>query len=571
MILGALVEYYERKASTAAGSLAPPGFEVKEIPFILVLAGDGRLVEVEDTREGEGKKKRAHSFQVPQAVKKTSGVSANLLWDTAEYVLGVDLRSNPARAKLQHAAFVSEIADVFGLEPVDSGLRAVSAFLKDFDIAEISRFTAWADICETNALLTFRLAGDNAPVPERPNVRALIAKRSSPDAQGLCMVSGGRGAIARLHPAIKGVRGAQSSGANIVSFELRASRSYGKEQGQNAPVGEAVVFRYTTALNNLLGRDSRQKLQVGDSTVVFWSERESGTAAEECFRDWFDPPSDDPDRGTESVRSLFEMKRGKPLTGDDQQRFFVLGLAPNAARIAIRFWHVSTVREMGEQMFRHSEDLAIARGPKDPEFPPMISLLRAIAAQGKVENVPPNLAGEWMRTILTGAPYPATLLQAAIRRAKAEQAIGHRRAALIKACLNRTATDDKEALLVALDPANTNPAYRLGRLFAVLERIQEEANPGLNATIRDRYYGAASSNPRTVFPILNRMKNHHLAKLENRGRAANLERLVGEIAEALDSNDPFPASFTLADQGRFAIGYYHQRQHSSTYKSGGTN
>jgi CRISPR-associated protein Csd1 len=571
MILGALVDYYNRKSALSTNALAPPGFERKEIPFVLVLNERGELVEVEDTREGEGKSKRARAFQVPQAVKKAAAIRSNLLWDTAEYVLGVDLRGNPERAQRQHAAFLQRQREVFGSRPSDPGLVAVYAFLDGFELARISGFGAWKDIAETNALLTFRLAGDTLALAERPSVRAVIEQNPSSAPEGSCLVTGEKDQIARLHPAIKGVRGSQSAGANIVSFNLGAFASYRKEQGQNSPVGERAVFRYSTALNNLLGKDSRQKLQVGDSTVVFWSERESGSSAETCFRDWFDPPEDDPDRGRESVRALFEMKRGKPLTGDDQQRFFVLGLAPNAARIAIRFWQVSTVQEIGERMFRHFEDLAIARGPKDPEFPPMLGLLRAIAAQGKLENIPPNLAGEWMRTVLTGAPYPATLLQAAIRRAKAEQSIGHRRAALIKACLNRSAIHDKEALTVALDPDNTNPAYRLGRLFAVLERIQEEANPGLNATIRDRYYGAASSNPRTVFPILNRMKNHHLGKLENRGRAVNLERLIGEIAEALESDDPFPASFSLADQGRFAVGYYHQRQHSSTYKSGGTN
>jgi CRISPR-associated protein Csd1 len=324
-------------------------------------------------------------------------------------------------------------------------------------------------------------------------------------------------------------------------------------------------------LNHLLSKDSRQRLQVGDATVVFWAERASGAAAEEAFRDWFDVPPDDPDRRTERVRALIELRQGRPLTGDDEQRFYVLGLAPNAARIAVRFWQVATIRELGDRAFAHFEALKIDRGGRDEEFPTLTSLLRALAVQGKIENVQPNLAGEWMRAILAGAPYPVTLLQSALRRARAEQGVGYRRAAVIKACLHRMSGSKEENPTVSLDNQNPNAAYRLGRLFAVLERIQEEANPGLNATIRDRYFGAASSSPRMVFPVLNRLKNHHLAKLDNRGRAVNLERLVGEIVDGLDASDPFPASLSLADQGRFAVGYYHQRQHPMTYRTGGND
>ena len=110
---------------------------------------------------------------------------------------------------------------------------------------------------------------------------------------------------------------------------------------------------------------------------------------------------------------------------------------------------------------------------------------------------------------------------------------------------------------MALDVTNTNPGYRLGRLFAVLEKIQEEASPGINATIRDRFYGSASGTPVAAFPHLMKLKNHHLAKLENRGRAVNLEKIVGEIMDGLDD---FPTHLSLQDQGRFAVGYYHQRQ-----------
>lgn len=577
MILKALVDYYDRKVAAAAGSVAPRGFEYKEIRFVLVVNPEGALVAVEDTREGEGRRLRAKRFLVPQAVKKTSGVQANLLWDTAEYVLGVDLRGKPARAREQHNAFAKRLDEQFGDEPMDPAVRAVCAFIRSPEKELAHRFgEAWAVVREANPLVTFRLAGDPGVVSERSSVRAMLEEASPRTGPVIvCSVTGERDVRERVHPAIKGVRDAKSTGANIVSFNEPAFSSFGNEQGENAPIGKNAVFRYTTALNHLLSRDSRQKIQIGDATVVFWAERASGGAAEEAFRNWFEIPPDDPDRRAERVRALLAMQQGSPLTSDDDQRFHVLGLSPNVARLAVRFWHVATIRQLGARVFAHFEALRIDRGNQDEEFPTISSLLLALAAKSnpkeKRKKVPPNLAGDWMRAILAGTPYPLTVLQCALRRARAEQGVGYRRAAVIKACLHQMTESKEEKPTVSLDIHNPNAAYRLGRLFAVLERIQEESSPGLNATIRDRYFGASSSTPRTVFPILNRLKNHHLAKLDNRGRAVNLERLVGEIVDGLDASNPFPASLSLVDQGRFAVGYYHQRQHPSTYRTGGND
>ncbi|MGB7541864.1 MAG: type I-C CRISPR-associated protein Cas8c/Csd1, partial [Burkholderiales bacterium] len=246
---------------------------------------------------------------------------------------------------------------------------------------------------------------------------------------------------------------------------------------------------------------------------------------------------------------------------EGKTRFFVLGLAPNAARIAIRFWHNATVADMATRVRQHFDDLAIVRAEFDPPYPTLFRLLVSVATQGKAENIPPNLSGELMRSVLAGLHYPQTLLAAAVRRIRAEHEVTYIRAALIKACINRatrySSPNIEEELKMSLDESNTNAGYRLGRLFAVLEKIQEEANPGLNATIRDRFYGAASSTPVTVFSTLLKLKNHHLSKLENRGRAVNLEKRIGEI---MDGVADFPAQLPLSDQGRFAVGYYHQRQ-----------
>jgi len=291
---------------------------------------------------------------------------------------------------------------------------------------------------------------------------------------------------------------------------------------------------------------------------VFWSEKH--TDLEDSFADLFDePPKDDPAKQTRAIEALFKAPQSGALSDEGgNTRFYVLGLAPNAARISVRFWQVGTVAEMSARIRQHFEDLEIVHASYEKPYLSLFRLLVATAIQGKSENIPPNLAGEFMRAILAGLPYPQTLLQAAVRRIRAEREVNYPRAALIKACLNRQAryspSQEKE-IAVSLDDSNTNPGYRIGRLFAALEKIQEEAvNPG--ATIRDRFYGAASSTPVTVFSNLMKLKNHHLAKLEE-GRKRYFEKLIGQIMS--DIND-FPAHLSLADQGRFAIGYYHQRQ-----------
>jgi CRISPR-associated protein Csd1 len=560
MILQALYDYYQRKAADPTSGLAGAGFEFKEIPFVIVIDEHGNCVQVDDMREGEGKKKRAKAQLVPQSVKRSTNVEANLLWDTVEYALGVDTRGKPERVRNQHEAFCTKLIGVFGAAPQDPGVHAVLAFVAHDRSEELSHSSCWEELKGNNPFVTFRLLGDSVIVSQRPDVNSHLASRGGRTADGSCLVTGESDAIAVLHPALKGVRGGQPTGGNIVSFNLDAFRSYGKEQGKNAPVGQKAAFAYTTALNRLLGRDSRQKLQVGDATTVFWAEKASGASVEEAFSAWFGPPPDDPNANVERVRALYEFKKGKPLTDDDDQRFYVLGLAPNAARIAVRFWHFATVREMGDRIFRHFEDLEMIRSPGMATYPSLYRLLRAIAPLGDADRIPPNIAGDWMRAILTGSTYPLTLLQGAVRRCRAEREVGYFRAALIKACLNRSTPREEVRLSVSLDPNNMNTGYRLGRLFSAFEKIQEEANPGINATIRDRYFGSASTNPLVVFPLLNRLKNHHLAKLENRGRVVNLERLIGEIMDRLDAANPFPPSLTLADQGRFAVGYYHQRQ-----------
>ncbi|KAB2927900.1 MAG: type I-C CRISPR-associated protein Cas8c/Csd1 [Candidatus Contendobacter sp.] len=577
MILQALCDYYRRQQE----ELPPPGFERKAIPFVIVLDRDGRFVDIEDTRDGNDKRDKGRLFVVPQGVKRASGVAANLLWDNLGYVLGVvsapraaklnaaGLEREQKRTRETHAAFVQRIHDAFPAPVADKGVRAVLAFLERADFSMVFTHPLWPELDKSTDPLSFRLDGDLELICQREAVRQAVvaAEQNTGTVRERCLVSGNQDVIARLHPAIKGVRGAQSSGANLFSFNFDAACSHGKvpkDRGMNAPVGEYAAFAYTTALNYLLRADSRQKLLVGEDTFVFWAEKPD--PAEELFATWLQPDPDDPARGVEAVKALYEApKTGVRPLDEDETRFFVLGLAPNVARLAVRLWNVSTVRELATNIRRHFDDLAIVRSPRDLEYLPLWRLLVATAAQGKSENIPPLLAGEVLRAILAGTHYPQILLVAALQRIRAEQgAVNYVRAALIKAVLVRNARFSlaKQEVDVSLDLQNPNIGYRLGRLFAVLERAQELASPGLNATIRDRFYGAASATPVTAFPYLLKLKNHHVNKLAT-GQVIWLENLIGQILEAITH---FPAHLNLDDQGRFAIGYYHQRQDFFTKK-----
>jgi CRISPR-associated protein Csd1 len=381
---------------------------------------------------------------------------------------------------------------------------------------------------------------------------------------GCCLVTGDRASAARLHPALKGVRGANTTGASIISFNLPSFCSYGKEQSENAPVGPAAAFAYTTALNVLLGKDSRNKVGIGDATVVFWTQKlMPGVNFEDSFSSMFRIDKEDTDRGVAAVKSLFEAPATGRLPLDEGNRFYVLGLAPNAARISVRFWKTGTVGEFSERIRQHFIDFEIVRSSKDPEFLSLYQILCNTVLEYKMDNVPPKLAGDVVVSVLDGTPYPRTLLQQCMRRVRAERHVPRTRAAILKASINRFNrfyNKGAKEVLVALDRSNNDAGYRMGRLFAVLEKMQEEAL-GVE-TIRERFYGAASSTPVTVFPRLIKLSAHYLAKLHP-GRKVNLER---EMQEVLSEVQKFPAQFTLDAQAMFAIGYYHQRQDFFTKK-----
>lgn len=564
MILQALCDYYGRKLSFEPGSLPPIGYESNAISFVVVIDDDGHYVNLEDWRIGEGRRRYGKPMFVPQG-KDRPGVkaweTAFLLWDHPRYVFGPAMPGNDPLASKRFVQFRKKISEVFPDPALDVGVHAVTRFLENPPWEKLRQHPLWKDIEASTGNVSFILASEKELVCQSQTVQQVVACEFENDegiGVGYCLISGELGAIERLHPATP-VQGSQST-AKIHSFNLPAFISFGKEQGANAPVGKRAAFAYTTALNYLLSKESTQRIQVGDASTVFWSEKH--TDLEDTFADLFDePPKDDPAKQTRAIEALFKAPQTGALSDEGgNTRFYVLGLAPNAARISVRFWQVGTVDEMSVRIRQHFEDLEIIHASFEKPYLSLFKLLVSTATQGKSENIPPNLAGEFMRAILAGLPYPQTLLQAAVRRIRAEREVTYPRAALIKACLNRQArylpSYQEKEIAVPLDDSNTNPGYRIGRLFSALEKIQEEASPGLNATIRDRFYGAASSTPVTVFANLMKLKNHHLAKLEE-GRKRYFEKLIGQIMS--DIND-FPAHLCLADQGRFAIGYYHQRQ-----------
>jgi CRISPR-associated protein Csd1 len=574
LILQALKGYYDRVAGSEPGVLPPFGYSYEQIDYVLVLSPDGTPLGLQPLPEGR--------LCVP-LVERTSDIKPKFLWDNTSYVFGVSDRSR--RSEQEHARF-----KVFHWELIaavnDTGLKAVENFLRCWDPKDFKKLINHEMALDKN--LVFRLENERKFIHQHAEAERiwLTFLRSKFGAEGQCLVSGESAPIAELHPNIGGVRGAQTSGAYLVSFNATAFTSYQLKNGKNAPVSEHAAFEYTAALNALLSRtlgrtDKGQPLysnrvQIADATTVFWAEAEKpeqSQVADNLMAWLFSPPAKDGDvdpahdrQEASKVRNLLEaMAKGRPqemrksladLGLSEGTRTFILGLSPNAARLSVRFWYQDTLGHLMERFAKHWENLRIDPPAWKTTAPAIWALLYEVAAQRKVENISPNLAGEVMRAILTGQPYPRSLFTAALMRCRAEQKVTGLRAAILKACL----IGNKEGVPVSLDRNDVNPGYRLGRLFAVLESVQKTALPGLNATIRDRAYAAASATPGHVFPMLMRTANHHLANIRKNdkpGLAGWFEKEMGEIMLGLDGH--FPKTLALEDQGRFAIGYYHQR------------
>lgn len=567
-ILQALDGYYHRLA--VRGEVTAPGWSPEKFGWCVVIDAGGVPVDVYDLHDVSGKKPRPRLCTVPAAVKRTVGIAPNFLWDKTAYVLGRTAGEGKRTAQ-EHAAFVDMHRQRLAGQD-DAGLVALLGFLERWQPERFDEAPFKADMLDANIL--FRLDGEQGFIHERPAARALV-ERGNGQADGetiSCLITGEQAPVARLHPTIKGVEGAQTAGAALVSFNLDAFTSLGKDQGANAPTGVAAAFRYGAALNHLLMRDgpNRVRRPIGDATVVFWADAgnaEAAEAAEGLFADLIDPPTDvEEARKIANELEAVSMGRAMPesrLALAKGTRFHVLGLSPNAARLAVRFWLTDDFEVFARNLVMHYRDTRIDPPPFGWVGAPSVNLVlaRATAFQGKFENIPALLAGEVMRSVLTGARYPQSLLAAVIMRLRAgDDPLTGWHSAVIRAVLTRDHRKgfQKEDVPVSLAPDEPNKAYQLGRLFAVLETAQRMALGKINATIRDRYFGAASATPARVFPLLLRGVQNHLARLRKDGKGAWLEREIEDILGNLTLD--LPRSLPLAEQGRFAVGYYHQRK-----------
>lgn len=577
MILQRLCEYYDVIDADPEIEIAQEGFAPQKVTFEIVLAREGTVAAINDLRSTDGKRKIPKSLRLPFE-GRTSGVKAMFLWDKAEYLLGYlspELRDSPdgeneadrkkRQKKIDRVLKCFEASKTTHIDFADSIDHADYAVLcKFFSSWEPDRLTT-----EQQTLIdelgtgfgVFRIDGERQWLHEANQLQQFWSryqtKSTGDEVAGTCLVTGDRTSLARLHGSIKGVRDAQSSGASIVSFNKSSFESFGKTQSFNSPVGEQAAFKYATALNHLLDRKNNRTIQVGDATCVFWSEAKD-PIAEDVFSFGLDPGRfEDESRAATIGKVLSQAVDGNAVLPEPGAAFHVLGLSPNASRLSIRFWISGSAIEMVDRVAEHQRRLEIVRSGKDSEWIPLWMILAQTARESK--EVPPLLGGVLLRSVLTGGRYPEALLAAILRRIRAEQDIRHVKAATIKAILNH---NHQKEISVMLDPDRPDPAYQLGRLFACLERAQEDALPGLNATIKDRYFGAASATPGTVFPRLIRMNQHHIGKLEG-GKKVVAEKRIQEIMGRL--ND-FPSHLGIVDQGLFSIGYYHQRQDFFTKK-----
>jgi CRISPR-associated protein Csd1 len=562
MILQELHSYYCRLRDDPESGIALPGLAPQKISFAVVIDREGHLVEIQNIRDQSGKRPRPTVVMVPEAAIRTVGVMPNFMWDNTSYVLCMDNKGKPERTRECFESF-KKLHHEIGDSVKDAGMKAVLAFLDSWKPGKPPKSFDWDAIIGSNVV--FRLGSERGFIHQRPAVIEAWHKRmeeSPATAKGMCLVTGQNAPIAALHAKIKGVRDAQSSGAALVSFNLDAFCSFGKDQNYNAPVSEEAAFAYTTALNHLLRFNSRQRLQIGDTTTVFWTDRTS--FLEDYLGNILDPREDTAVSAAESKKMsdyLKAVRAGKmpDLIKDGTMQFHILGLAPNVSRIAVRFWHTDSVESVSLQLGRHFADLEIVKEfDNQADYPGIWQLLIETAPLRKSDNINPKLAGAILRSILQPIPYPAFLLAATINRIRADHGVNYYRAALVKAVLRRNY--GREDATMALNEDTKDVAYRLGRLFAVLEKAQEDVTQGLNATIKDRFFGSASTTPRAVFPQLIRLSQHHLAKDENRGRKINRDKLIQAILDGVEAEKGFPAHLALEDQGMFALGYYHQRK-----------
>ena len=562
MILKALYDYYKR-----CDNLPAKGMEEKEIGFLIVLSPKGEFLRFEDCRTG---KDHARIYLVKKHVGRSSAAVANYLYDNSAYVLGYSDKSN-GKEQLYFDTFKTQIEDIVEVFPDSNEILAVKAFYdnsREEIIQTVSQDPLWEDIkknlSKKYSTFSFRIEGDSRIVAEKKEILQLEEKDSS-DAT-FCLVSGEYGVPVDTTTATM-IPGSQAT-AKLVAFQVNSGYdSYGKSKCGNAPISEEAEFAYTTALNSMLQKGSRNKFMLGTRTFVFWAanNNEASMETEESLFELFgfsEEANDDPNAKIMKVRKVFEsIYSGIMKTGLDD-KFYILGLAPNSARIAVVYWSETTLKDFAEKILRHFSDMEIHDTRKDRKpYMGIREIISSVTLGGKMSDATPNFPEAVVKSIFQGLPYPQTLYSACIRRIRAEQKLTITRAAIIKAYLNRQSNNNKK-IDIMLDKDNNNQGYLCGRLFAVLDKIQEDANN--ISSIRERYMNAASATPSAVFATILNLSVHHSEKLDE-GRRIYFEKIKQEILDKV-SVDGFPTHLDLQDQGRFFVGYYHQRQDFFTSK-----
>jgi CRISPR-associated protein Csd1 len=574
MILHALCDYYDRKEA----DLPPYGFEEKAIPYIIIINKEGEFIQLEKNSLIEEGKSIVNIERVPKASGRSGAKSyatAYCLWDHYGYIAAQPKILKPGdtpkdkdieTANKQHTTFKTLIKKLRHELSEDEGVKAVDLFLSsENEIEQLKTSEIWPECLKRPGCnLTFRLSLEPYLICQSDSVINWVKQQPFAETgvkEGFCLITGEKSHIVRLHDNISGV---SQKPAPLASINESAYSSYKKEKGFNFPVGAKASFKYATALNHLLRKSSSTKFRIAEATYVCWSDKSN--TLESNLPLFFADTKNDPDKGANAIKSLFTtIHNGSYQDRDGNDKFYVLGLAPNSARIVVYYWNVGTIASFSENLARWFNDLEMI-GQDHYGYPPLIKLLRSSVLQYKDANIPPNLPAAIIRSILSGSQLPETLIQSVLRRIKAEKGeVNYLRACSIKAYLNRKyyfldnslSKKQQERLTVSLNKEEIREGYCLGRLFAILEKLQLDAQSGIKATIRDRYYSSASSTPKTVFGTLMRLSTHHLKKLENPGWKINAEKNIGEVMDLISE---FPSHLNMENQGLFAIGYYHQKQ-----------
>lgn len=561
MILKALYDYYHRN-----GDLPTFGMELKEIAFLIVIDKEGNFLRFEDRRID---KKSAQQFLVKKSVNRSSAPVANYLYDNSQYVFGYSDKGDMDKMRKYFDVFKAKVCEVHDMFPDNEAIEAVFDFYKHepSELVELMQQNPlWEDIAKNlnkkYSAFSFLIEGDTEIVASKKDLIELDKQKCEANGK-LCLVKGMCSKTVEITTATA-VQGSQAT-AKLVAFQVNSGYdSYGKSKGANAPISEEAEFAYTTALNHLLRTGSHNKFLVGSRTFLFWasSNSEASKVSEESVFALFgraEESNDDPNRRIESVRNAFlSIYNGKlPVNNDD--KFFILGLAPNSARIAVIYWNEIPLREFAGLISKHFVDMEITDTRKEKKpYMGLHSILGSVTLGGKSSDATPNLPDAVVKSIFQGLPYPTSLFQSCIRRIRAEQSVNIIRAAIIKAYLNRLNNNNNKKLSIMLDKENQNQGYLCGRLFAVLENLQFAANK--QDTIRSSYLNAASSTPSVVFPTILKLSNSHYTKLakDKKGLASFFD---GQKSEIMASIPNFPDSLELGDQGRFFLGYYHQKNY----------